>query len=171
MAVDFGPHRGSWTTITITLASLASDSSLLAGRQSNEVDFTGNLSGANVPCRNAHIDIKFTTGTSPTAGSTVELWAAHPLFGTTYPDNITNGGDANVSISSRNALQGLRQVGVFNVDAPSNKTYSITNSLLAVFGFMPEKVVFWVVHGTGAAFNSTGSNHVLKYQAETEQGA
>ncbi|NBW19056.1 MAG: hypothetical protein EBR82_64880 [Caulobacteraceae bacterium] len=54
---------------TITLASLASDTNLLAGRESNAIDNSSNL------YLDYLISGKVTTGTSPTTARSIEVWA------------------------------------------------------------------------------------------------
>ena len=65
--------------LTITLASLASDTNLLAGRESDVVDNSSNL----------YLDYllsgKVTTGTSPTSARSIEVWAYALINDTTYP--------------------------------------------------------------------------------------
>src|SRR5437870_1747049 len=73
------------SNVTITLASLAS--SATAGQQSNETDNSTNL------YLDYLLSAKVTTGTSPVAGR-IELWVVSELDDSTYPDVITNAGDA-----------------------------------------------------------------------------
>lgn len=145
------------SNLTITLASLASDSALLAGRQSAEVDNATNL----------YLDYllagKVTTGTSPTDATRIEVWVAALLNDSTYPDAISTG-DANRSITSAGIkVAALRLAAVLSVDSTSNRAYAFAPvSVASLFGgVMPDRFVVFVVHNTGAALNSTSGNHVI----------
>jgi len=142
---------------TFTLASLATSSTLLAGRSSAVVDNTTNL----------YMDYmaggKITTGTSPSA-ATIEPWIWGVLNDTPlYPDAIT-GSDANVSATTRDILAAShRLVSVMVTTATNNQGYYFAPvSVASLFGgVQPLKWGFWVVHNTGVNLNSTGGNHVV----------
>ena len=148
---------GSSSALTITLASLSSDTSLLAGRESTEVDNT----------TNKYLDYllagKITTGTSPTASRQIEVWVVAMAEDSTYPD-VFDGADSNESPTSRDILAACgRCVAVMSTDNTSNRTYwfgpvSVAN---AFGGSLPKKFVVFVVHNTGVALNSTSGNHAL----------
>jgi hypothetical protein len=148
--------------LTITLASLASDSNLLAGRGSAVVDNTVNL------YLDAGLSGQVTTGTSPTASKEIDVWAyAASDDVPTYPDAIT-GTDAGVTITTTNILnQALVSVGSASTSSTSNeKNYFKSLSVASLFGgFYPHKWGIWVVHNTVAALNSTGGNHFFNYKA------
>ena len=79
--------------LTITLASLASDTSLLTGRESAVIDNTANL----------YLDFlisgKITAGTSPTAARSIEVWAVGSWDGTNWPD-VFDGTESAETITS-----------------------------------------------------------------------
>lgn len=149
------PSYGASAALTLTLNSLANDSTnLLAGRGSTVVDNTSDL-GVDVLVSGV---IK--TGTSPTAGNNIEVWAWSILDDTpTYPDTIT-GSDANITLTSLNVkTAGAFKLGtLITVDSTSNRTYPFIFSLAALFGgTAPKKWGIWVVNGSGVALNSAGN--------------
>mgnify|MGYP006279925713 CR=1 FL=1 len=144
--------------LTITIASLASDTNLLIGRQSNEWDNTTN------GYRDAWVSGKITTGTTPTAGS-IEVWAVG-YNGTSYADAFSTA-DAARTISSAVIKQGVcRLVAQFANTTTSNAVHEFGPRLLSdVFmGDVPQKVVFFVTHSSVAALNATAANHFLRIQ-------
>lgn len=145
----------STVALTLTLASLASDTSLLAGRASTAVDNTTNvdldhlLSGA------------IRTGTSPTVSTTIEVWVYSYLSiasGTpTYEDAIT-GTDANKTMTSANVKNtALRRACVIVVDATTGRDYPIAPTSVAMLfdGVLPPFWGVFVVHNTAVALNAT----------------
>lgn len=147
------------SALTITLASLATDANLLAGRQSTAVTNSSNL----------YLDYliggKITTGTSPTVGKSIEVWVYGAEDDTpTYPDAIT-GTDGNASMSSRDILAtGLRLGAFIPTDATSNRAYWIAPfSIAALFGgVLPPAFGIFVVHNTAVNLHATSGNHFLK---------
>lgn len=149
------PLYGTTTAMTITLASLATDVNLVAGRQSTVVD-----NGID-DAIDASIGGKVTTGTSPTASRQIEIW----LF-CSYDDTEYIGGagasDAAFTPDTKVALKMLQVLPTVNT---SDKAYrwggfSVAN---AFGGLMPEKWGGYVVHNTGVNLNSTGGNHEMVY--------
>jgi hypothetical protein len=149
----------SWSALTITLASLATSSTLVAGRASTAVSNT----------TDKFLDVmvagKIRAGTSPTGG-VIEVWAYASFDGTpTYPDSIT-GTDADKTMTSANVKSSaLRLLWATSVDTTSNTDYFIPpTSLQQLFGQMPSNWGLFVTHSTGVALNATGGNHVLSYR-------
>ena len=159
MANDIRWRYGTTTTITASVASLASDTNLLAGIESsivnNETDgFEDHiLSG------------KFTTGTSPTTSRQIEVWAV-AWDSSAWPDVFDGTSSAETITSSeiKNAL--CKAVVVLPTNNTSDRTYSFTGvSMKTVFGgVLPSRYVLFVVHNTGVALNATAGNHELRYQ-------
>jgi len=148
--------------LTITLASLASDSNLLAGRESTAVDNSSNLYTDYL------LSGKITVGTSPTAGTRIEIWVAAPINDTpTWPDTL-DGTDSDETITSTATKHSaLRMAHVISVDSTtSDRTYPFTQvSVASLFGGKcPTRFVVFVVHNTGVNLNSTGSNHEISVQ-------
>jgi len=165
----------STTALTITLASLANDSTnVRAGRESTAVDNTTFLDLDHV------LTGKITTGTSPTLGNRIEIWVYAPVSvssGTpTYPvlgsANGVDGSDGLLTAVSRNVLfSAMRMATTIVVDATSNQEYPIAGiSISSVLGYMP---MFWgvfVINAAGSDLNPTAGNHALHYlrvQAQT----
>lgn len=153
----------SSVAVTLSPASLASDTTLLAGRASTAVDNTVNLDLDHI------ISGFITTGTTPTVSTTIELWAYAPISiaaGTaTYPDSIT-GSDAAKTMTSANVkYAALRLISSITIDSTSNRAYPFAPvSIASIFGSMPSFYGLFTVHNTGVALNATAGNHVIHYQ-------
>lgn len=153
----------SSVALAITLASLASDTNLLAGRESDAQD---NRSNGDI---DALLGGKITTGTSPTANRVIEVWAYANIsssIGTpAYVDTIA-GSNANRTLTSANVKQPmLRLVAQIVIDSTSDRTYFFAPvSIASLFGFMPKFWGAFVVHNCGVALNATGGNHALTYE-------
>ena len=70
---------GSKTTLTCAMASLASDTNLLAGIESSIIDNTSD------GFYDIYVSGKITVGTSPTASKQIEVWAV-AWDGANWPD-------------------------------------------------------------------------------------
>lgn len=149
---------GSKTTLTAAVASLASDTNLLAGIESSVIDNSTDgfddilLSG------------KVTTGTSPTASRQIEVWAV-AWDGANWPDVFdgTTSGETITSSDVKNSI--CKPVAIMSTNATSDRTYHFTGvSLRTAFsGELPSKVVLFIVHNTGVALNATAGNHEFSY--------
>lgn len=159
MANDIRWKYGTTATITASVASLASDTNLLAGIESAPVDNrTDNFED--------HIlSGKFTTGTSPTASRQIEVWAV-AWDSNAWPDVFdgTSSAETITSADIKNAL--CKAVAVLPTNNTSDRTYSFTGvSMKTVFGgVLPSQYVLFIVHNTGVALNATAGNHELRYQ-------
>lgn len=160
MATENISYAGSWTDYTITLASLASDSNLLAGRESTAVSNTTNL------FIDYHIGGLITTGTSPTDERNIEVWVYANVGGATTYLDVLDGTDSNETITSEDIKHAMLQLAaVLPTDSTSDRTYNFGPlSLVSLFGHVPENHGLFVVHDTGVNLNSTGSNHKLSYR-------
>lgn len=149
------PLNSAVTTHTITLASLASDTALVAGRAG-----TG-ISNVAEDAMDAVLGGFVTTGTTPTASRQIEIWVSGSYDGTTYSGDAT-GTDANLTPSAKPTMK-LAQV--IPTDATSNKKYSFcVGSVAALFGgVMPRLWAVYVVQNTGVALNATAGNHEVKH--------
>ena len=150
---------GSTQTITAAIASLASDTNLLAGLESSIIDNTTDgfediiLSG------------KATTGTSPTASRQIEVWAV-AWDGNAWPD-VFDGTSSAETITSADIKAAIcKAVAIMPTNNTSDRTYHFSGvSLKDVFrGTLPSQVVLFVVHNTGVALNATAGNHELRIQ-------
>ena len=145
---------------TITLASLASDTNLLVGRESNAIDNSANL------YLDYLISGKVTTGTSPTTARSIEVWAIGSWDGTNWPD-VFDGTDSAETITSANHKASIcRFVASMSTDSTSDRTYHFGPvSMASVFGgTLPPKFVLFVVHNTAVALNATAGNHQIRIQ-------
>jgi len=145
----------STVALTHALASLASDTNLLAGRASTAVDNTSNqdldhlLSGV------------IRMGSTPTVNTQIEVWIYAPISiasGTpTYPDGIT-GTDAAKTMTSANVkFSALRLATTIIVDATASRDFSIAPiSIAGLFGgVLPPFWGVFLTQNTGAALNAT----------------
>jgi hypothetical protein len=156
MASDILTKYSSQETITAAVASLASDTNLLAGLESSIIDNTSTgyddrlLSG------------KVTTGTSPTASRQIEVWAIG-WDGSGWPD-VFDGVTSSETITSSDIKNAIcKPIAIMSTNSTSDRTYWFTGvSLRQAFGgTMPEKCVLFIVHNTGAALNATAGNHAF----------
>ena len=146
--------------LTITLASLASDTNLLTGRESATIDNTANL----------YLDIlisgKVTAGTSPTAARSIEVWAVGSWDGTNWPD-VFDGTESAETITSADIKASVaRYLAAMATANTSDRAYHFGPvSLASAFGgTLPPKVVLFVTHSTGQNLNSTAGNHQIRLQ-------
>ncbi len=155
---------GSKTTLTCAVASLASDTNLLAGIESSVIDNT----------TDGYTDIivsgKLTTGTSPTAARSIEVWAIG-WDGANWPDVFdgTSSGETITSSDIKNAI--CKAVAIMSTNNTSDRTYHFSGvSLRSAFGgCLPSKIVLFPVHNTGVNLNGTAANHELSYYGEYPQ--
>ncbi len=151
----------AWTDLTITLASLASDSNLLAGRESTVVDNSSDL------FIDALLGGKITTGTSPTDAKTIEVWAYGENLDDDVYNDVLDGTDSAETITSndiKNAALKLAQI--IKTNNTSDRIYLFGPiSLASLFsGLVPRKWGVFVTHDTGVNLNSTGGNHQFSYR-------
>jgi hypothetical protein len=149
------PSYGAAATLTMTIASLASDTNLVAGRESTAIS---NVTDDAIDCL---VGGKVTTGTSPTVDRQIEVWAYGSYDGTSYSGNAT-GTDANLTPSAKGLL---RLLVVIPTDATSNKTYTWGPVSIgqAFGGAVPPKWGIYIVHNTAVNLNATAGNHEVKY--------
>lgn len=153
-------NYASASDISITLASLASDTNLLAGRESSAVDNTVN------GYRDYWVSGKITTGTSPTASRQIEVWAIGSPDGTLWPD-VFDGTNSAETISLASVKASIcRFVANMATTSTSDEDYYFGPVLLSsVFGGdIPPKFVLFVVHNTGVNLNATSGNHYIRLQ-------
>jgi hypothetical protein len=149
---------GSKTTLTAAVASLASDTNLLAGIESSIID--NSTDGFD----DILISGKVTTGTSPTASRQIEVWAV-AWDGANWPD-VFDGTTSAETITSSDIKNSIcKAVAILSTNATSDRVYHFTAASLrqAFGGELPSKVVLFVVHNTGVAINATAGNHEFSY--------
>lgn len=160
---DIKTAWGSSSNLTITLASLASSSTHLAGRESTEVDNSSNkyldfkLSG------------KITVGTSPGANTEIRVYVVGLMDDSTYPD-VFDGTDSAETVTSAGVRDGFCKLaaGIFVDATTSDRVYYFdAGSIRALFnGVLPKKFVVFVAQNTGANLNATGGNHQITITPE-----
>jgi hypothetical protein len=147
--------------VTCTLASLASSSTLVAGRSSAEVDNTTALD------LDKFLSGVIKLGTTPTANTVVEIWIIPKKDDTTYFDTF-DGTDKAVTVSSRGQLFGYGTLvaTINNEGAVTGANMEFFRSLVGSLsgGAPPAKFQYFVTHNTVAALNATGGNHLLYYK-------
>lgn len=161
------PQSNSDTVpITITLASLATSSTLLVGREATAIVNDTNI--ATDLDEDRWLSGKIRTGTSPTVSTQIEVWAFIPrkiASGTaTWPQGAT-GSDAALTLNSVNAKNSgwLKLVASMTVDATSNRDYDFSGNVTQLFGFTPPRLSVFVTHNTAVNLDSTGGNHEINY--------
>jgi hypothetical protein len=146
-------------TLTAAVASLASDANLLAGVETSVIDNRTNgyddymLSG------------KITTGSTPTAGRQIEVWAV-AWDGNAWPD-VFDGTSSSETITSADIKNVIcRPVAIMSTNNSSDRTYHFSGvSLRQVFGgCLPSQCVLFITHNTGVALNATSGNHEFRIQ-------
>lgn len=141
---------------TITLASLATSSTLTAGAESDAIDNT----------TNKYLDYllagKITTGSSPSAG-TIEVWVVALLDDSTWPDVFDGTGSAETVTSAAIKSACAAPAAALTTDTTSNQAYPFRPvSVASLFGGVcPKKFAVFVTHNTGVNLNSTGGNHQI----------
>lgn len=159
-AGDILHEWGSSAAYTITLTGLATSSTKVAGRESTAISHT------TADALDYLVGGKITTGTSPTANKTIDVWLYGSIDDTpTYPVNIT-GSDAAATMASENQRNSaLRLLEQIVVDNTSDRTYSFGPTGIAQFfgGALPKNHGLWVTHDTAVNLNATASNHALSY--------
>jgi len=146
--------------LTLSLASLASDANLLAGRESTAISNASNK----------YLDIllagKIRAGTTPTVNTTIEVWVYAGLNDApVYPD-VLDGTDSAETLTSLNVKNAaLKLAAAITVDATTDRDYFFGPlSIAALFGgSLPKNWGVFVVHNTAVALNATGGEHVISY--------
>ena len=164
MPNDILTKYGSQQTITAAIASLASDTNLLAGLESSVIDNTTDgfediiLSGF------------ITTGTSPTAARAIEVWAI-AWNGSGWPD-VFDGTSSAETITSADIKNSIcKLVASISTNNTSDRRYDFTGvSARSVFGgVLPSKFVLFITHSTVANLNATAGNHAFYYEGVKPQ--
>ncbi len=162
MAVgDIKLAYGASAALTITLASLASDTTRLTGRESTAVSnlvnkYTDVLIGGFVTA----------AATTTTADKRIEVWAYGAINQSpSYPAGFT-GVDSGRTIPSANVKRSaVRLLATMTTDTTANRTYFFGPVGLAELfgGVMPTHWGVFVTHDMGVALNATGGTHSITY--------
>jgi hypothetical protein len=152
------------TDATITLASLPSDTNLLAGAESTSIS---NLT-------NKYLDYlisgKIRTGTSPTTARSIQVWAVASWDGTNWPDVFDGTASAETITSANHKNAICRLVAEMATDATSDRDYHFSGvSIRDLFGgTCPPAFVLFVTHNTVANLHATAGNHQIRIQGVYE---
>jgi hypothetical protein len=146
------------SALTITLASLASSATFVAGRESTLLDNTSNK----------YLDYllagKITVGTSPTSGTQILVTVVGLMEDSTWPD-VFDGTDSDETVTSADIFNAVcRVAAVIGVNATtSDRVYFFGPVGIAQLfgGAVQKKVVVFVTHNTGVNLNSTGGNQAI----------
>jgi len=145
------------SAVTISLASLATDANLLAGRESTAIDNSSN----------EYLDYllagQITQGTSPTTAKEIRVYVVGMLNDSTWPD-VFDGTDSAETVTSSGIRDSVcRLAAVMATDATSDRVnYFGPVSVAALFGgTLPAKFVVFVTHNTAVNLNATAGNHVI----------
>jgi hypothetical protein len=150
--------------LSMTLASLASDTNLLAGQESSAVDNT--VDGR----RDYWVSGKVSTGTSPTASRSIQVWAVGAMdsSGSLWPTVFdgTNSAETIPLAEIKNAV--CKFVAEMATTSTSNQQYDFGPVLISsVFGgSVPARWSLFITHNTGVALNATSGNHQIRIQPE-----
>lgn len=146
------------SAINCGVASLATSSTWLAGRESDAVDNTTNkyldylLSG------------KITVGTTPTINTEIRVYVVALQDDATWPD-VFDGTDSAETVTSEGVRDGFAKLAaVMRVDSTtSDRAYNFGPiSVASLFGgACPKKFVVFVAHNSVAALNATAGNHAV----------
>lgn len=146
------PSYGSATSLTITTGSLASDSNLLAGRQSNVANNTSDLAVDSIVG-----GAIAAPGSAPNGGTFIEVW----LFGswnngTTYTAGA-GASDANLSLATTGVKQLMSRVASIAQTDTTARAYDFGPvSVASAFGgSMPDHWGVFIVHDLGVTLGAT----------------
>lgn len=158
---NFKLAYGAATAITITLTSLATSSTWIAGRGSVAID---NSTARNI---DSEITARIVVGATPTVDTEIRVYGVQALNPDTptWPDTIT-GTDANISLTSAYTRDGAIKplLGATAVAATANATYPIAClSTAQAWGKEPKRWCLFVTHSTVVALNATQTAPVLTY--------
>lgn len=163
MAGDIKLQYGTPTDITITLASLASSGTWVAGRESTAVDNTTN------EWLDALVSGYIAAGTTLTAGI-LEVWVYAQLDDTpTYPE-VLDGTDSDETFTTRDQMfAGMRLGARIVTNATNSVVYPIAPfSVAALFGgVMPRRWGVFITHSMVGALAASG--HKIQYTPVHQQ--
>lgn len=149
-------NYSSNTTITMDLANLASSSSFIAGRESNQIDNTSNK------YIDAVVSGKVSVGTTPTANTTIAIyvWGADTSLATTAID-VLDGVDSAETLTNVGILGALKFGAAVSVPAnTTNVQYEVLPFSVAdrFGGHMPKFWGLYVAHNTGVNLRNDAVN-------------
>lgn len=150
------PLYGAPTPLVITLASLAT-SAASAGRESTAIDTVVD------DVLDYELGGFITTGTTPTANATIEIWVYGSYDGTNFTGGAT-GVNAALTPAGTKTLMRLAYVIVVTTTTGVRHTFHLGSVANMFGGLLPSKWGVWVLNSSGVALNATATNHELKYR-------
>lgn len=146
-------------TYTITLTSLASDATLLTGRESTGISNAVNLYLDEL------VGGTIMTGTTPTTATQIEVHAVGATDDTpTYPGAFA-GSDAGRTSTQSTKNSSCKPLGILATLNTSNQAYWV--GMIGIRQFfgdgLPVAHSLFVTHSTVAALNATATNHKLTH--------
>lgn len=144
---------------TITLASLATSSTWVAGREATSVS-----NGAN-KYLDYEITGKVTLGTTLSAGE-LRLYGVKPINDTpTWPD-VFDGTDSAETVTNTNILASLPLLWSVANATTNSVAYPMINALTLAqcWGFVPDNFTVFFSHSSNANLDATGGNHEVNYR-------
>lgn len=161
-------NYSSNTVITMDLASLATSSTFVAGRESSQID---NTSNKYIDCL---VSGTVSVGTTPTANTTIAIYVygADTSLATTPLDTL-DGTDSAETLTNTGILNALRLGASIAVPAATSDVQYIVLpfSVATLFGgVMPKYWGLFVSHNTGVNLRSTNNTNQfdfvgIKYEA------
>lgn len=151
------PLFGTVQTLTITLASLATSATLVAGRES-----TARNQKTTDDAIDALLGGTITVGTTPTANTQIEVWGYGSYDDTNFTASAT-GTDAALTPTAKSLMVLLAVIPV--AAATSNVAFKFgpVSVARAFGGILPVQWGVWVTHNTGVNLHATGGNHEIEY--------
>lgn len=154
-------NYSSNTTITMDLASLATSSTFVAGRESTQID---NTSNKYIDCL---VSGFVSVGTTPTANTTIAIyvWGADTSLATT-PLDVLDGTDSAETLTNTGILNALRLGASVAVPAATSDVQYIVLpfSVATLFGgVMPKYWGLFVSHNTGVNLRSTSNTNLFEF--------
>jgi hypothetical protein len=151
------PAYAASSAVSISPASLASSTTLLAGIESGLIDNSTDNYG------DFHLAGNIMVGTTPTTGTVIEVHVVGMRDDTTWPD-VFDGTASAETITNAEVKAGIcKPAAVLGVNSTtSNIAYPFGPvSVALLFGGTapPKKFVVFVTHNTGVALNATAGNH------------
>ncbi len=157
MATAAVNYSGTKTAITMDLASLATSSTFVAGRESTEIDNTSNK------YLDAQVFGNISVGTTPTANTQiiVFVWGSDVSLGTT-PIDVLDGADSAETLTNTGVMGTLARLATVNVLVnTSDIAYPVNcKSVAAALGVMllPRFWGLFVAHNTGVNLRNNAVN-------------
>ena len=115
--------------------------------------------------------IKIRTGTSPSAGGTIEMHLVVSTDGSIFTGGVNPAVGADQATAWAAAIAAdpsLTATQILTVTATSNADYYFREfSVVGVLGYVPDYWSLLIFNKSGAALNATAGNHDAHYRAET----